>query len=266
MQIHTDIFGKQLHFNYMNNKMYKQLLTYIECKDNIGLCNYIDELTDKNYNVYQKFVLMLQIYKTCIDDKITYTKNNSKYIFYLEDVINSLPNVVGDAWVDVDKNIKVLISLPAHFYTKTADNNLFNITISEMNDYFIDNCIKSIKIGDNIYELSADDINQLPSNIFNSIVQYIRTLDISLQKINIFGELNIKLSLFSLLNIILLVFKADIHNLREFEYVLRKHAKLSNYDELSMKAAHEFADIYSHELQAQKDAIDDAKRQTTNIM
>lgn len=266
MQIHTKVFDKLLHFKYMNNKLYKQLLIYIDCGDTTGLCNYIDELTDKKYNVYQKFILMLHLYKTCIDDKITYTKKDNKYMFYLEDVIDSLPDVVGESWVDIDDNVSILVSLPTTFYMNIAMDDSFNITAGEMNEYFVDNCIKSIKIGESVYNLSPSDINQLPSNIFNNIIQYIRSLDLSLQKINIFGELNIKLSLFSLLNIITLIFKADIHNLREFEYVLRKHARLSNYDEMSMKTAHEFADIYSHELQAQKDAIDDAKRQTTNIV
>ena len=57
MQIHTKVFDKLLHFKYMNNKLYKQLLIYIDCGDTTGLCNYIDELTDKKYNVYQKFIL-----------------------------------------------------------------------------------------------------------------------------------------------------------------------------------------------------------------
>lgn len=266
MQIYTKVFDKQLHFKYMNNKVYKQLLTYIECKDNIGLCNYIDELTDKNYNVYQKFILMLHLYKTCINDKITYTKKDSKYMFYLDDIINSLPTIVDESWVEIDDNVSILVSLPTTFYMKTANDNSFNITAGEMNEYFVDSCIKSLKVGDSVYNLSSNDINQLPSNIFNNIIQHIRSLDVSLQQINIFGDLKIKLSLFSLLNIIILVFKTDMHNLCEFEYVLRKHAKLSNFDEITMKTAHEFADIYSHELQAQKDAIDDAKRQTTNIM
>lgn len=266
MQIHTKVFDKQLHFKYMNNKVYKHLLTYIECKDNIGLCNYIDKLTDKNYNVYQKFILMLHLYKTCIDDKITYTKKDNKYMFYLDDIINSLPTIIEESWVEIDNNVSILVSLPTTFYMKTVNDNSFNITAGEMNEYFVDNCIKSIKIGDSVHNLSPSDINQLPSNIFNNIIQYIRSLDISLQQINVFGDLKIKLSVFSLLNIIILMFKTDMHNLCEFEYVLRKHAKLSNYDDISMKTAHEFADIYSHELQAQKDAIDDAKRQTTNIV
>ena len=98
MQIHTDIFGKQLHFNYMNNKMYKQLLTYIECKDNIGLCNYIDELHENYYfneeydvnNYAEKYYGDIDIY--CIDEII-------------DDILNA-PVTMEEKLADVGMSIK----------------------------------------------------------------------------------------------------------------------------------------------------------------
>lgn len=45
----------------------------------------------------------------------------------------------------------------------------------------------------------------------------------------------------------------------EFEYAMRRHVKISNFDDITYKYAHDIADIYSHELKEQKDAIENAK-------
>ena len=57
MYIHTNIHNSICKYKHAFIKDYKKLLTYIWCRDGIGLCNLIDEWTDKSYNVYQKFIL-----------------------------------------------------------------------------------------------------------------------------------------------------------------------------------------------------------------
>ena len=260
MYIHTNIHNSICKFKHAFIKDYKKLLTYIWCRDNIGLCNLIDEWTDESYNVYQKFILMLYVYKTCINDKLVYNSDSSKYIYYIDDIIEKLPEINVDKWFDITDNISILIQLPTKFYSKYISEDT-NITISEMNDYFINNCITSIKVGDEIHSATNDIINMLPSNIFNQITDYIRDIDYKLQQINIFNGLNLQLSLFTILSIIRFIYNIDRTHFIEFEYAMRRHVKMTNFDDISYLYAHDIADIYSHELQEQKDAIENANHQ-----
>ena len=258
MYIHTNIHNNTLKFKNVFNKDYKTLLTYTWSKDNIGLCELIDEWTDKSYNVYQKFILMLHLYRECINDKLVYETNSKKHIFYLDDIIEKLPEINAEQWISIGDNIDILIQFPFNFYNKNL-NDSNNITTGEMNEYFVNNCITSIKIGENIQRLTNEEINLLPSYIFNKAAEYIRSIDMELQKISLFGEFNLQLSLFTMLSIIKFIFNTNRMSFIEFEYAMRKHVKISNFDDITYKYAHDIADIYSHELQEQRDAIEEAK-------
>ena len=263
MQIHVTKFNNSLKFTYLTNRLYKKLITYINCNDNIGLCEYINTLTDAKYNIYQKFVLMLYIYKHCINDKIVYEYNNKKYIYYLDELINAMPQINDEHWVSINEEASVLIKLPNVFYNN-IDLTQNTPTTANMNDYFINNCITALKVGDNIYEITPDDVEQLPANFLNTAVTYIRNLDTTLQNIKFLDQLGVKISMFSMLSIITVLFKLNIHMFYEFEYTMRKYAKLTNFDELTYKESHEMADIYTHDLQEQKSAIENAKQSINN--
>lgn len=259
MQLHVTLFNNIFKYKVIANKHYKKLLTYISNDDVVGICEFIDKITDPSYNVYQKFILLLHIYKNCINNKITFTKDNHKYVFYLDDLIDKMTYIDDKRWVSITDNLQILIQLPTKFFDKLIHKD-YTLTTGEMNNYFINNCISSIKFNNTEYPLSADEIDNLPADIFNKIVDYIRNIDVKLQKIQIFGDLNLGLSLFSMLTLIVHIFKHDAIEYLEFEYIMRKHAKLTNFDEITYKQAHDFADIYSHELREQKDALDEAKR------
>lgn len=258
MYIHTNIHNNILKFKNVFNKDYKTLLTYTWSKDNIGLCELIDEWTDKNYNVYQKFILMLHLYRECINDKLVYEINSKKYIFYLDDIIEKLPEINAEQWVSIGQGVDILIQFPFNFYNKNISEDT-QITTGEMNEYFVNNCITHIRIGENIQKLTKDEINLLPSDIFNKAANHIKSIDMELQKINLFGSLNLPISVFTMLTILKFIFKVDRNNFIEFEYAMRRHVKMTNFDDITYRYAHDIADVYSHELQEQRDAIEDAK-------
>lgn len=263
MHIHTSFNDEVLHYKFITNKDYKNLLTCIYCKDAIGMCDIIDEWTDKSYNVYQKFFLLLHIYNNCINDKLVFTHNGNKHIYYLDDLIQQLKYFEHKNWINLTDNISILVQLPFKFY-----DNIFKkdhtLTISEMNEYFFNTCITHINVDGTIQQLTRDEIDLLPSNIFDKITEYIRNLDAQLQQTTFFGVLNFKLSLFTLLGIIQIIFNTDRNNFLEFEYAVRRHMKITTFDDMSYKYARDIANFYTHEMQEQQSAIEDAKNKYAN--
>lgn len=258
MHIYTNIHGNAVKYRNVLNKDYKNILTCIWANDNIGLCKIIDKWTSKNYNVYQKFILMLYIYRECINDKLVYEKDNSKLIFYLDDIIEKMPEINAEHWISINDNVDILIQLPFNFYNKNISEST-TFTINETNEYFINNCITHIRYKGQVQPLSKDDINLLPSNIFNNVAEHLKKIDLQLQQIVVFKEFNLNLSLFTMLSIIRFIFNTHRNGFIEFEYAMRRHVRISNFDDITYKYAHDIADIYSHELQNQKDAIEEAK-------
>ena len=190
---------------------------------------------------------------------MVYEKNGKKYIFYLDDIIEKLPEINAEQWISIGEDIDILVQFPTNFYNRNIGENS-RITTGEMNEYFVNNCITSIRIGENVQKLTKEEINLLPSFIFNKVAEHIRTIDIQLQKISLFGDFNLQLSAFALLSIIRFIFNTNKMGFIEFEYAMRRHVKLTNFDDVTYKYARDIADIYSHELQDQKDAIDNAKQ------
>lgn len=253
MKLYIPLFDSHIPCEYIFNKQYKTILIYLHNKDYIGLCKYIDELTSKDLNVYEKFILMLSLYGCCVNDKLVFECNGTKCIYYMEDILTQFPKIESEKWIQISDNARVLVKLSNNFFTK-IDNN---IDIQDMNDYFINNCLYSLEVNGTEHILEKNDIDELPGYITAPVLEYMTSLENKIREIPIFTKLQTTISLFSFLHVIKMCFYTDIHEFNEFEYIARKHARLSNFDDLSYKTTQEMLDLHMREMQEQKSALGD---------
>ncbi len=208
---------------------FRDLNKYILSNNNIFIESFFDEILTNNLEHkdllkqlcnYDKFCILVLLRTVNISPELEIFEKNKNFKVPLKDFLNKCLNFTHDTTKNIEHdNIKIKLELPASFVI----NNLLDLT---------DMVVKRVEIDDSILffneiesELKKEIIEALPANIIFDIKKFYENL------VNVFSELSftlpsinetINLNPFdsSLLEILKLLFRANLKNIYEMQYFM----------------------------------------------
>jgi hypothetical protein len=187
--IHTiklPCLGETIRVRELPNKIYKNILKYIQTGDSNALAEYflnvidyvcVDDIDISTFNKADIFYILLFIRYACISSDLRLnfecekTKKPYSMSVDIPDIISSIDNNMFpeiEKQYNLDYNITVKIGIPDNIFTSSSI--LDSIVL----------CLREVIIGDNTYDLhrySFDErheiVNRLPSDFLPKVIEYI---------------------------------------------------------------------------------------------
>jgi hypothetical protein len=187
ISVYIPSLRKHVPFRQLTNKVYKNILKYIESNDEERLGQYFYNIIEKlgetrpdGLNKIDVFCILLTLRIVCIgpaiDLQFTCPKTKKKYKTSIE-LNNILQNFtdIGESTgssLKLNDDISLDVGIPENLYTDDDD-------LVDTMTYCINNiCIQGTdhNLGDLAYDERRDIINCLPGEVFNYIVKYSNNL------------------------------------------------------------------------------------------
>jgi len=225
----SPVLKKSFKIKELTFGQFRDLNKYILSNNNIFIESFFDEILTNNLEQkdllkqlcnYDKFCILVLLRTVNISPELEIFEKNKNFKVPLKDFLNKCLNFTHDTTKNIEHdNIKIKLELPASFVI----NNLLDLS---------DMVVKRVEIGDSILnfseiesELKKEIIEALPANIIFDIKKFYENL------VNVFSELSftlpsinetINLNPFdsSLLEILKLLFRANLKNIYEMQYFM----------------------------------------------
>jgi hypothetical protein len=285
-ELYAPSIQQSLRFNELAIKYLKNIIKYIQNKDDHGLCDYFTELLDHLYvdennslDRLDKFCILLGLRIICIGPsfEMQFTcKKTSQPFKYKLDLVSILQKIINlDLYsnniITIDDNITVELGFPTKFTYPDHDEIVFE-------------CLSTVNIKDNSFDIKLLTKNErenilavLPSTISNDIIEYVNEKQKILNDI-VFMDVKspfnpedkaVKIQFNAINNTFMEILKGiygiNIDELYNLIYILTSKLKFSaEYIENNMTYAEAIVYItkYTTELKEQEEAH--KKRQTSN--
>lgn len=215
---------KELTFN-----QFRDLNKYILSNNNTFIETFFDEILRNNLEDkdnlkqlcnYDKFCILVLLRAVNVSPELEIFEKNKNFKVPLKDFLNKCLNFSHDTSKIIEHdNIKIKLELPPSFVI----NNLLDLTDMVIKSVEIDNSI--LNFSEIESSLKKEIIETLPANIIFDIKKFYENL------VNVFNELvftlpsineNVNLNPFdsSLLEILKLLFRANLKNIYEMQYFM----------------------------------------------
>ena len=183
-ELYAPSLKKNLRFNELPLKYLKNIIKYIENRDNTGLCEYFTELLDSlcvdgdtsDLDRIDKFCILLALRIISVGPTIEMkfkcksTGNEFNYkldLFKILQTIADMDTLYDDKTVIIDKNISIELGFPAKLSY-------------ELNDEVIFECLSRVNIKDKTFNIKAlhgpereNILSLLPSSISKDIINFV---------------------------------------------------------------------------------------------
>jgi hypothetical protein len=225
----SPVLKKSFKIKELTFGQFRDLNKYILSNNNIFIESFFDEILTNNLEHkdllkqlcnYDKFCILVLLRTVNISPELEIFEKNKNFKVPLKDFLNKCLNFTHDTTKTIEHgNIKIKLELPASFVI----NNLLDLTDMVVKRVEIDNSI--LNFNEIESELKKEIIETLPANIIFDIKKFYENL------VNVFSELSftlpsinetINLNPFdsSLLEILKLLFRANLKNIYEMQYFM----------------------------------------------
>jgi hypothetical protein len=225
----SPVLKKSFKIKELTFGQFRDLNKYILSNNNIFIESFFDEILTNNLEQkdllkqlcnYDKFCILVLLRTVNISPELEIFEKNKNFKVPLKDFLNKCLNFTHDTTKNIEHdNIKIKLELPASFVI----NNLLDLTDMVVKRVEIDNSI--LNFNEIESELKKEIIETLPANIIFDIKKFYENL------VNVFSELSftlpsinetINLNPFdsSLLEILKLLFRANLKNIYEMQYFM----------------------------------------------
>ena len=176
--------GKEIRVKELKNSEYLSIIKFAQNKDYRGLGAFFDELyITPDLNIVDRIYLLLYIRMTFIEPDINMTSDNRSISISIESMLNKLEASYVNLETKVDVNgIIVTLDLPCITYYDTIDDLL----IATIKHIQIGN--ESIDYNELDEEVRDEVLNNLPSNLFGRVTDFIETIQNNLFSVDLIDE------------------------------------------------------------------------------
>lgn len=281
-KIYAPTINKYIRFKEFNNEQFLNITKSILNDDDEQLyelfVNLVCDLSgDKdlvdNISRVDMFCILLNLYILCVNSELQIKHPDGgpvgKMVIELYDILDKVTNyeIVYSTRIDVSENISIIVSPPHRLYLSDPDAIIFD-------------CVSSIKILDNWFELSKLDdkekqhvIDELPGEVINSIVKNMYSVNdeyrLNVVKIGPAPDQTITLTMYnnSMFELLKIIYRSSLENEYFMRYFMAKHLNVSitEFNQIPPAEARAYLKLFQKEQEEQKKEREKHSKSNSNM-